>query len=490
MKWTLSKSRILSFLQCSKRLYLEVHHPNLIKYSSHSEVAFRIGDEVGETARKVLMPGGILIEYDRGLRKAVETTHKFLNDLFDITLYEATLQTQNIQIRADLLTKNKNYIHVVEVKSSTGIKEIYLVDSAIQYSVMEGAGFTPDKISLAHINNKFVYQGDSNYNDLFKVVDLTSEVSERAGQVPDWIERANKTIAGDLPRIEVGDHCTRPYSCPFIKHCWKDVPVTEYPIAKFPGLKKSKSTELIKIGYEDIRDIPDGLLGDDKLQTRLNAYRTGEQIIPEELQNKLSQLQFPRYYLDFETIGFSVPKWSGTRPYEQLPFQWSCHVEDKSMAVSHTGFLDTSGNPSMHSFSEALIDALGDSGPVIVYSTFEKTVLRNLQERYPELKERLQSIIDRLFDLLQPIKIHYFHRDLQGSYSIKNVLPTVVSDLNYSDLLDVQDGMMAQQAYLEIINVKTTQKRKDSLTDSLWKYCEMDTFAMVKLMQNLSKKNK
>lgn len=489
MKWTLSKSHILSFLQCSKRLYLEIHHRNLIKYSSHSEVAFRIGDEIGETAQKILMPGGILIEYDRGLRKAVETTHKFLNDLFDITLYEATLQTQNIQIRTDLLIKNKNYIHVVEVKSSTGIKEIYLVDSAIQYSVMEGAGFTPDKISLAHINNKFVYQGDSNYNDLFKVVDLTSEVSERAGQVSHWIDQANKTIAGDLPRVEVGDHCTRPYSCPFIKHCWKDVPVTEYPIAKFPGLKKSRSTELVKVGYADIRDIPDGLLGDDKLQTRLNAYRTGEQIIPEELQNKLSQLQFPRYYLDFETIGFAVPKWSSTRPYEQLPFQWSCHVEDKAMAVSHTGFLDTSGNSSMHSFSEALIDALGDSGPVIVYSTFEKTVLQNLQERYPELRESLQSIIDRLFDLLQPIKTHYFHRDLQGSYSIKNVLPTVVPDLNYSDLLDVQDGMMAQQAYLEIINVKTTQERKNSLINSLWKYCEMDTFAMVKLMQNLSKKN-
>ena len=489
MKWTLSKSRILSFLQCSKRLYLEVHHRNLIKYSSHSEAAFRIGDEVGETARKVLMPGGILIEYDRGLRKAVETTNNFLNDLFDITLYEATLQTHNIQIRADLLNKIKNDIHVVEVKSSTGIKEIYLVDSAIQYSVMAGAGFTPAKISLAHINNKFVYLGDSNYNDLFKVVDLTSEVSERAEQVPEWIEAANKTIAGDLPRIEVGEHCTKPYSCPFIKHCWKDIPVIEYPITKFPGLKRSKVTELIKLGYEDIRDIPDGLLGDDTLQARLNACHTGKRLIPDELRNKLAQLEFPRYYLDFETIGFAVPKWSGTRPYEQLPFQWSCHIEAKSMAVSHTGFLDTSGNPPMQSFSEALVNALGDSGPVIVYSTFEKTVLRNLQERYPEYRESIQSIIDRLFDLFQPIKTHYFHRDLQGSYSIKNVLPTVVPDLKYSDLLDVQDGMMAQQAYLEIINVKTTKERKISLTNSLSKYCEMDTLAMVKLIQNLSKKD-
>lgn len=487
MKWTLSKSRIQSFLQCSKRLYLEIHHRNLIKYSYSSEIAFRIGDEVGDTARRVLMPGGILIEYDRGLRKAVKTTHKYLNDLFDIILYEATLQTQNVRIRADLLSRNKGSIEVVEVKSSTGVKELYLTDCAIQYSVMDGAGYTPDKMSLAHINNQFEYQGDGNYNGLFELVDLTAEVSERAKEVPEWIEQANKTIVGKLPEIEVGDHCTRPYVCPFIEHCWKDVPVIEYPVTKFPGLKKSKCTELVDAGYEDVRDIPDGLLGDETLQARLDACHTGDPIIPEELHNQLEQLPFPRYYLDFETIGFAVPKWNRTRPYEQLPFQWSCHVEDEFMAVSHREFLDASGDPPMLTFSEALIDTLGDSGPIIVYSTFEKTILRNLQYRYPELEGKLQGIIDRLFDLLQPIRTHYFHRDLQGSYSIKNVLPTVVPELNYAELVDVQDGMMAQQAYLEIINENTTLKRRQSLTDSLLKYCEMDTFAMVKLIQNLSK---
>jgi CRISPR/Cas system-associated exonuclease Cas4 (RecB family) len=486
MKWTLSKSRILSFLQCPKRLYLEVHHRNLMKYSSSSEIAFRIGNEVGEVAQKVLMPGGVLIEYDRGLRKALETTHKYLNDLFDLTLYEATLQTQNIRVRADLLSKEKDFIHVVEVKSSTSVKDIYLVDCAIQYWVMDEAGFTPSKISLAHINNQFVYQGDGDYNGLFKIVDLPVDISERAEQVPGWVEQANKTVAGKLPDVEVGDHCNKPYACPFIEHCWKDVSVIKYPVTKFPGLKKSKSIELVNAGYEDARDVPDGLLDNEILQARLDAYRTGKQIIPKELNNKLGQLKFPRYYLDFETIGFAVPKWSGTRPYEQLPFQWSCHIEDESMAISHIEFLDTSGNPPMRAFSEALIDTVGNSGPIVVYTTFEKTILRKLQERFPELADQLQCIIDRLFDLYQPIKEHYFHRDLQGGYSIKKVLPIVVPELNYADLVDVQDGMMAQQAYLEIINEETTPERKQSLIGSLSKYCEMDTFAMVKLVQNLS----
>jgi CRISPR/Cas system-associated exonuclease Cas4 (RecB family) len=487
MNWTLSKSRILSFLQCPKRLYLEVHHRNLMKYSSSSEIAFRMGNEVGEIAQKVLMPGGILIEYDRGLRKAIETTHKYLNDLFDLTLYEATLQTQNIQVRADLLAKEKDFIYVVEVKSSTSIKDLYLVDCAIQYWVMDEAGFAPNKISLAHINNQFVYRGDGDYNGLFKIVDLSADISERAEQVPGWVEQANKTIAGKLPKVEIGEHCNKPYACPFIEHCWKAVPVIKYPVTKFTGLKKSKITELMNAGYEDARDIPDGLLDNGILRTRLDAYRTGKQIIPKELHNKLDQLEFPRYYLDFETIGSAVPKWSGTRPYEQLPFQWSCHIEDESMAISHIEFLDTSGSPPMRAFSEALIDTVGNFGPIVVYTTFEKTVLRNLQERFPGLRDELQRIIDRLFDLYQPIKTHYFHRDLQGRYSIKNVLPTVVPELNYADLVDVQDGMMAQQAYLEIINDETLPERKQSLIDSLLKYCEMDTYAMVKIIQNLSR---
>jgi hypothetical protein len=157
------------------------------------------------------------------------------------------------------------------------------------------------------------------------------------------------------------------------------------------------------------------------------------------------------------------------------------------MAISHIEFLDTSGNPPMRAFSEALIDTVGNFGPIVVYTPFEKTVLRNLQERFPELADQLQCIIDRLFDLYQPIKEHYFHRDLQGGHSIKKVLPTVVPELNYADLVDVQDGMMAQQAYLEIINKETTPERKQSLIGSLSKYCEMDTFAMVKLVQNLSR---
>jgi hypothetical protein len=486
MNWKLSKSRILSFLQCHKRVYLEVHRRDLIQYSASTEAVFDIGNEVGEIAQEVLMPDGVLIPYGPGLRKAVETTQNYLKDLFDITIYEATLQTGNVQIRADLLSRKKDFIDVIEVKSSTKVKDQNIIDCAIQYWVMDEAGFKPNKISLAHINNKFLYKGDMDYAGLFEVVNLTDDITPYVEQVPEWVSEANQIIAGEPPNIEVGEHCTKPYECPFMNHCWKDVAVTEYPIVNFPGLAKSKKQELMDEGYKDVRDVPEHFLEDSKLLARLNAYKNGESIIPIELKDELKQLNYPRYFLDFETIGFAIPRWKDTKPYEALPFQWSCHVEDQSGDISHFEFLDTTGEPPMKKFVETLINAVLNSGPIIVYSSYEKTILNKLTQRYPELEDELRSIIDRLYDILIPIKKYYFHRDLQGSYSIKKVLPTIVSDLNHTDLGEVQDGMMAQNAYVELISDGIDDERRKSLTDSLLSYCELDTFAMVKLVHKLS----
>ena len=486
MPHTLSKSRILSYLQCPKRLYLEVHQRDLMQYSASSKVAFTIGNVVGAVAQEVLMPGGILIAYDRGLRKAVESTSKYMGELFDTTLYEATFQTQNMQVRADLLSRRQDFLDVVEVKSSTSVKDQYFVDCAIQYWVMDQAGHPPSKISLAHINNEFVYQGDGNYAYLFKVVDVTDQVIEHAKHVCDWVEQANETITGDLPHVDVSEHCYRPYECPFIHHCWKNVKTVEYPVSQFPGLTKKQKNEILRAGYEDARDVPVGFIDNENLLARLNAFKSGEQVISQELCDELSGLKFPRYYVDFETIGFAVPIWQGTRPYEQLPFQWSCHVEQESGSIEHTKFLDTSGNAPMRAFCETLIDAVGKEGPICMYSNYERTILKSMQLRFPDMEEALQNIIERLYDLLIPIRKHYFHRDLQGSYSIKKVLPSVVPELNYDDLDNVQDGMMAQQAFLEIIHPDTSNERKQTLTDSLLQYCELDSYAMVKLVHNLS----
>ena len=486
MPATLSKSRILSYLQCPKRLYLEVHHRELMQYSPSSETAFSIGHEVGQVAREVLMPGGMLIDYDRGLRKAVQTTMRYLDDLFDTTLYEATFQTENIQVRADLLSRRKSTLDVVEVKATTSVKDLHYVDCAIQYWVMEQAGYPPTTIGLAHINNDFEYRGDNNYARLFELVDLTVAVIEYAEQVFNWVKQANETLRGDLPHVDVGDHCTQPYECPFVPHCWKHVDAVEYPIENFPGLPKKNKQAILHAGFADARDVPPSFIQNEQMLARLNAYKNGSEIIPHTLQDALTALEYPRYFVDFETIGFAVPVWANTRPYQALPFQWSCHIEQADGTLEHCEFLDTSGAAPMRAFCETLIEAVAASGAICVYSRYEKTVLKNMQQRFPDLQESLQQIIDRLYDLLVPIRKYYFHRDLQGSYSIKKVLPCVVPELRYEDLDEVQDGLMAQQAYLEIIHTETSAQRKQQLTQSLRKYCKLDTFAMVKLVERLS----
>jgi len=486
MKWSLSKSRLLGFSQCPKRLYQEVHFRHLMEYSVDTDAVFTSGQEVGRMAQKILAPDGVLVEYDPGLRKAVTQTESLMEDMFTRSIYEATFLTGNLRVRVDLLEQDKDLLTVTEVKSSTGVKELYYADCAIQYWVLDQCGYRPDTFQLAHINNRFVYPGEGDYEGLFRLVDLTEQVSELAESVPQWVDEANQVIAGELPIIDTGDHCTRPYACPFIAHCSKVTPQIEYPLERFPGLRKPTRIKLQTMGLEDVRDIPADMLTTERQRAILRACQTGRALMPDELTGFLRTLAYPRYYFDFETIGFAVPIWPGTRPYQSLPFQWSCHRQDGSDELEHTEFLDTSGEPPMRSCTEALIEALGESGPILVYSSYERGVLKNLALMFPELAAPIEAIIDRLVDLYIPIKQHYYHRDMQGSFSLKKVLPTIVPDLSYSDLEEVRDGMMAQQAFLELINTDTNRDRKNFLKDALLKYCELDTLAMVRMVDNLT----
>ncbi len=199
---------------------------------------------------------------------------------------------------------------------------------------------------------------------------------------------------------------------------------------------------------------------------------------------ELAKLSYPRNYLDFETISFAMPIWEGTRPFEQLPFQWSCHIEDSPGNFEHFEFLDTSGKPPMLDFAEKLISTIDNDGPVIVYSSYEERILRETSIRYPHLEEKIKNIQARLFDLLPLTQKYYCHPEMRGSWSIKSVLPTVAPELDYGDL-DVQGGQAAQQKFLEMITPGISENELKQGRTSLFKYCKRDTFAMVKLTQFL-----
>ncbi len=203
-------------------------------------------------------------------------------------------------------------------------------------------------------------------------------------------------------------------------------------------------------------------------------------------RQELEALPYPRYYLDFETIGPAVPIWAGTRPYASIPVQWSCHIEEEGGDIRHEEFLDLSGEPPMRALAEKMIECLGDEGPVLMYTNYEEGVIRTLIEMFPDIEQPLQDIIDRLWDLHPVVKENYYHPKMLGSWSIKAVLPCIAPHMNYSELEGITEGMAASEGFLEAIAAETTPERKAELDEQLRRYCKFDTEAMVEIVRFFS----
>jgi len=235
-------------------------------------------------------------------------------------------------------------------------------------------------------------------------------------------------------------------------------------------------------GYRDIRDVPSSGISS---ETQLRIHRVTMEGVPELLPGArafVEALAYPRFYLDFETVGPAIPLWAGTRPYQTLPFQWSCHIERSPGAMEHAEFLDLSGDPPMRSLAEQMITDLETSGPVLMYTSYERGVIEGLAGMFPDLAGPLRAIIDRLVDLHPVTRINYYHPDMLGSWSIKAVLPTIAPEMDYAQLEGIQEGMGASLAYLEAIDPQTNEANREEIHKSLLKYCKHDTEAMVQLV--------
>jgi hypothetical protein len=249
------------------------------------------------------------------------------------------------------------------------------------------------------------------------------------------------------------------------------------------GGSREKLFELMHAGYADLRDVPEAELKND-LQRRIwQQSRLEKPHVDAELRTLAGSLPFPRYYLDFETVAPAVPFFAGTRPFEALPFQWSCHIEQSRGGIEHVEFLDLGPEPPMRRLAESLLASLGTTGPILVYTPYERRVLKDLAARYPDLAAGLAALDERIVDLHPPTRRHYYHPAMLGSWSIKAVLPTVAPELSYRALGEVQDGLAAQHAYVEAIQPATTDARRASLRRALLDYCRQDTLALVKLVE-------
>jgi hypothetical protein len=477
----LSKSRLISAWQCPKRLYLEKHHPEFGVVSSLTESLFATGHRVGKISQKLYgAPGSVEIAFDLHTGIMLNKTRELIDGSADFPIFEATFRYEGVLIRADVLIPDGDGWRVVEVKASTSVKDHHVLDCAIQDWVLRKSGIDVTSISLAHIDNQFVYEGDGNFDGLLTEHDLTDKVRTLEPTVLELVAEARDAVTGPMPDIAVGARCTTPYECQFINYCWPTD--TEYPIAGLRG-GKAKLGEYVALGYRDIRDVPAESISA-AIQQRIHRVTcTGQPEILDGARNEFEALAYPRYFLDFETIGPAVPIWAGTRPYASVPVQWSCHIEESEGQFRHEEFLDLSGEPPMRELALALIDCLGESGPVLMWTNYEKGVVGGLKDRFPDLADALQRIIDRLYDLHPVVKQNFYHPKMLGSWSIKAVMPAINPDMDYAQLEGIREGTAASDGFIEAIAPETTPERKAELDEQLRRYCRFDTEAMVEIVR-------
>jgi hypothetical protein len=483
----LSKTKLLSLTQCRRKLWLETYSPELAPEPSADKAALlATGNVVGEIARTLYGRGaGHIVSFERGLRAAIDATRALVAAGGREPIFEATFDHDGVSVRIDVLDRSEPRPKLIEVKSSVRVKDHYLDDCAIQAWALMQNGLEPREVAVATLNPEFVYAGDRRYDGLLVETDVTAEVRKRLAGVAELVTAARGTLAAlDEPAIEVGMHCGAPYECDFYEHCAP--PSGQYPVFALGG-KKEKLFELLHSGYRDLREVPEPQLETDSQRRIWQQSRLERAYVGAELRSLARGLAFPRYYLDFETVGPAVPIFAGTRPFEALPFQWSCHVEPSLGKLEHAEFLDLGAEPPMRTLAESLIARLGTTGPIVVYTPYERRVIGELAARYPELAGRLSALADRIVDLHPATRRHYYHPAMLGSWSIKAVLPTIAPDLSYASLGEVRDGLAAQNAYLEAIDAKTPETRRAALRRSLLDYCRQDTLALARLVEFFSR---
>lgn len=490
---TFSKSKLLALRQCPKRLWLEVHRPDLCEYSLETDSRVQAGFQVGEIARRIYDRDGqgILVDVQTDeFNRAFERTAELLRTRQPI--FEAGFSAGGALTFADILLPEQTGAelvwHMIEVKSSTSVKDYHYDDLAVQAFAVKAAGVPLASIALAHIDSSWIYPGNNDYRGLLKEKDLTAETLSRTDEVNEWIVQAQKVAAQPIePAIETGSQCFSPFECSFYSYCSRNEPKPEYPVVWLPRFPSAKVEKLAAQGIDDLRNVPDELLNNQQLKVKTHTLANTVYFDAAGAASDLTAHPLPAYFLDFETIQFAVPVWKGTRPYQQMVFQFSLHRLDASGLLEHTEFLDLSGNDPFETFAQSLITACGGQGPVFVYNAgFEMARIRELVARFPSLSQPLLAINDRIVDLLPVARKCYYHPSQQGSWSIKKVLPAVVPELRYDTLDGVQDGGMAMDAFLEGIHPDTTLERKTQIEQQLLAYCKLDTYAMVRLWQVFS----
>jgi predicted RecB family nuclease len=483
----ISKSKFVAGIQCLKRLYFEVHQPELAEeVEEGQEARLEQGNEVGLLAQS-RFPGGAFVGFEAGLGEALAKTAALMDDQSVPAIFEATFQHANLLVRVDVLQRRpQDRWRLIEVKSSVEVKPYHLHDVAIQNHVLSACGLDISSACLMHLNRNYRYDGKHHDPEtLFTIQDLTKQVKKIDTDLPRLLKAQRKSLAqATPPEIPPGPQCTDPYRCEFFRHCNPEPP--EHHISFLPRLSFKKQDALLELGVSLIPEIPEDFPLT-TLQARVHAsVTTGQTWMGESLQKELSKLKYPLFFMDFESIYPAIPRFSGMGPYAQIPFQWSVHGQAAPNApLEHVEFLADDQHDPRRKFIDSLCKVLGKRGQIVVYNAgFESQRLDELAEWFPEYKDRIKNIRERLWDLLPFVRKHVYHPEFRGSFSIKSVLPALVPDMTY-DGMEVAHGGEAGLAWEQMIRGELDPAERRRLKTALLAYCRQDTLAMVKILERL-----
>ena len=488
----LTKSDFLKYTQCCKYLWLHKYRKDLVSEDAKAAMQrlFDEGYEVEEWAYK-LFPDGVSA-YDENFEAAVKNTKKLIKAGTKV-IFQPTISNWDLFCRADIIklnSKTGNY-DIYEVKSSTAVKDIHLIDLAFQKICFEKEKIKIGKLFLVHVNNKYIRNGEIEPAELLICENVTDAVEDVVREVGLGIRDAQKVLENKKiePDVRILKQCNNPYECNFIDYCWKNIPEDSiYDIAG--GLSQKKLEMLLDMGILRMKDIPEGYVTNGNGLRHLRAVKTQDVFIdPKAIKRELAHLEYPLYFLDYETFSPAIPLFDGYKPYQRIVFQYSLHIlESPGAKPNHFQYLSTQIEDPTAELAESLQKVVSKKGNFISWNkSFEMGCNSEMCARYRKHEEFLESVNGRMYDLMQCFrKGYYVHRDFKGKCSIKNVLPVLVPKLSYKTL-KIQEGGTASESWVKVTDPKISRAERDQLASDMLAYCRLDTLAMVEILDVLNK---
>jgi len=482
----ISKSKFMAGVQCLKRLYGQVHEPEMGAAPDASAVAIlEQGKDVGRLAH-LLFPGGVEVDAEN-LGEAIRITNELIANPAVPAIFEATFSHGGVLVRVDILERRgKKEWRLFEVKSTADLKDSHLYDVGIQSRVVSSSGIKLSSANLVHLNRDYVLEGGAlDLKKLFRVRNLNRRLGKFQKQLTKQLRTEFRILRQPaMPDIAPGRHCRKPVVCEFYDLCNPWFPsdsVYSLPRADAETLEQLKAR-----GMEEIRDIPEDFpLSALQHKARITAV-SGKPWCSPDLHKNLEALQYPICFMDFETIRPAVPRLAGMRPFMHVPFQWSVHRQATPGAeLEHFEFLADDATDPRLAFLKSLLPVVDGAATILVYNQkFESGRLSELAAAFPRHSETITKIQSKLWDLLPFMRDNIYHLEFRGSFSLKSVLPALIPDMSY-DSLAVADGGEASIAFEKMINPESDDVMRAKLRNSLLEYCAQDTLAMVRLLEVL-----